>query len=461
MVAAAATTPLWGKLGDRHGRKRLLEVALGLFLAASALCGLAQDITELDRRARRAGRGRRRADGARHGRRRRPRLAARARPLPGLHRRGVRRGHRRRAAARRRCWSRARAGAGSSTSTCRSASSPWPACGCVLPAARRERRARAARPGRRRPAGRRHERAHARLHLGRRALRLGLVRRSLALAARAALRRRAGGPGAARGRPDRAARAAAHARRGGRQRRPCSWRPPRCSPSRCSCRCSSRRPPAPRRPRRGCCWCRSCSGSRVATTLAGRSVARTGRYKRFPVAGLALMAAALVLLAVVAGDPSRADDRGGLVVFGLGFGMVGQMLITAVQNSVERRGWASPRPRRVLPRPRRRRGRRHAGRGLRRARGRGRGPRSAGAVQTVFLAGAGLAAARPGRRPRPARGATARPRPSRRRRGVTHGRTSHVARCFSRSSVASTGGAPRRRPRGDLGRHGRGRCGER
>ena len=26
VVAAAATTPVWGKLGDRHGRKRLLEI---------------------------------------------------------------------------------------------------------------------------------------------------------------------------------------------------------------------------------------------------------------------------------------------------------------------------------------------------------------------------------------------------------------------------------------------------
>src|SRR4051812_26026007 len=47
VVAAAATTPLWGKLGDRHGRKRLLEVSLGLFLATSALCGAAHDITFL------------------------------------------------------------------------------------------------------------------------------------------------------------------------------------------------------------------------------------------------------------------------------------------------------------------------------------------------------------------------------------------------------------------------------
>src|SRR4051812_23814629 len=47
VVAAAASTPLWGKLGDRHGRKRLLELSLVLFLAASAVCGMAQDITAL------------------------------------------------------------------------------------------------------------------------------------------------------------------------------------------------------------------------------------------------------------------------------------------------------------------------------------------------------------------------------------------------------------------------------
>src|SRR5215831_8006122 len=47
VVAAAASTPVWGKLGDRHGRKLLLEVSLVLFLAASAASGLAQDLTML------------------------------------------------------------------------------------------------------------------------------------------------------------------------------------------------------------------------------------------------------------------------------------------------------------------------------------------------------------------------------------------------------------------------------
>src|SRR4051794_37287446 len=47
VIAAAAATPLWGKLGDRLGRKRMLELALAVFVAASALCGTAQDITQL------------------------------------------------------------------------------------------------------------------------------------------------------------------------------------------------------------------------------------------------------------------------------------------------------------------------------------------------------------------------------------------------------------------------------
>ena len=78
-------------------------------------------------------------------------------------------------------------------------------------------------------------------------------------------------------------------------------------------------------------------GITVSATLSGRSMARTGHYKRFPVAGLGLMSAALVLLAALAENPSQAATGIGLVVFGLGFGMVSQVLIVAVQNSVERR----------------------------------------------------------------------------------------------------------------------------
>jgi EmrB/QacA subfamily drug resistance transporter len=78
-------------------------------------------------------------------------------------------------------------------------------------------------------------------------------------------------------------------------------------------------------------------GITLSTTLSGRSIARTGRYTRFPVAGLALMTAALVLLAALASEPSRVATGIGLALFGLGFGMVTQVLIVAVQNGVDRR----------------------------------------------------------------------------------------------------------------------------
>src|SRR3954465_5814867 len=46
-VASAATIPVWGKLGDRIGRKTVLEFTLALFLATSAVCGVAGDLTTL------------------------------------------------------------------------------------------------------------------------------------------------------------------------------------------------------------------------------------------------------------------------------------------------------------------------------------------------------------------------------------------------------------------------------
>ena len=47
LLAQTAVTPLYGKLGDQLGRKRVLQSAIVLFLAGSALCGLARTMTEL------------------------------------------------------------------------------------------------------------------------------------------------------------------------------------------------------------------------------------------------------------------------------------------------------------------------------------------------------------------------------------------------------------------------------
>lgn len=47
LLAQTVVTPLYGKLGDLHGRKRVLQSAVVLFLAGSALCGLARSMPEL------------------------------------------------------------------------------------------------------------------------------------------------------------------------------------------------------------------------------------------------------------------------------------------------------------------------------------------------------------------------------------------------------------------------------
>ncbi|GAA4237396.1 EmrB/QacA subfamily drug resistance transporter [Streptosporangium album] len=47
LLAAAATTPIWGKLGDLYGRKGTFMAAILLFLAGSTLAGLSQDMGQL------------------------------------------------------------------------------------------------------------------------------------------------------------------------------------------------------------------------------------------------------------------------------------------------------------------------------------------------------------------------------------------------------------------------------
>ncbi|MFC9607497.1 DHA2 family efflux MFS transporter permease subunit [Streptomyces niveus] len=47
LLASTAATPLWGKLGDQYGRKRLFQTAIVIFLIGSALCGISQSLAEL------------------------------------------------------------------------------------------------------------------------------------------------------------------------------------------------------------------------------------------------------------------------------------------------------------------------------------------------------------------------------------------------------------------------------
>ena len=47
LLAQTVVTPLYGKLGDQYGRKVVLQFALTVFLLGSALCGLSQNLDEL------------------------------------------------------------------------------------------------------------------------------------------------------------------------------------------------------------------------------------------------------------------------------------------------------------------------------------------------------------------------------------------------------------------------------
>ena len=47
MLASTVTVPLYGKLSDVHGRRLLFLIAITVFLVGSALCGLAQNMTQL------------------------------------------------------------------------------------------------------------------------------------------------------------------------------------------------------------------------------------------------------------------------------------------------------------------------------------------------------------------------------------------------------------------------------
>src|SRR3954453_14260504 len=77
-------------------------------------------------------------------------------------------------------------------------------------------------------------------------------------------------------------------------------------------------------------------GVTLATAAAGRRIARTGRMRRLPVVGAAVMAAALAGLALNAPSASVGVVIAALVVFGAGFGLTSQLLVAAVQNSVPR-----------------------------------------------------------------------------------------------------------------------------
>lgn len=78
-------------------------------------------------------------------------------------------------------------------------------------------------------------------------------------------------------------------------------------------------------------------GVLVTSIVSGQIISRIGRYRMFPVAGTAIMAVGLLLLSTLAVDTSTSAASGYMLVLGLGLGMVMQVLVLAVQNAVDYR----------------------------------------------------------------------------------------------------------------------------
>ena len=173
----------------------------------------------------------------------------------------------------------------------------------------------------------------------------------------------------------------------------------------------------------------------AAATTSGRLITRTGRYRAFPLIGSVLILIALVLLTGLDAGSSPTTLAGILVVLGVGMGMTFQPYVIATQNAVDP---VEPRDRHrlgsVLPLDGRQRGHRGAGH----AAGQPPGHRAHGEARRR----------RGADRPRPA----AQRGRGRARRPV--GR--HAARAGRRAALGLPGRGPARRARRPHGHRARG-----
>ena len=78
-------------------------------------------------------------------------------------------------------------------------------------------------------------------------------------------------------------------------------------------------------------------GMLLTSISSGQIISRTGRYKIFPVIGTLVMSLGLLLLSRMTNETSTLVASGIMLIMGLGLGMVMQVLVIAVQNAVEYR----------------------------------------------------------------------------------------------------------------------------
>lgn len=76
------------------------------------------------------------------------------------------------------------------------------------------------------------------------------------------------------------------------------------------------------------------AGLMISSITSGRMITRTGRYKKFPIIGTATIAVGMYLMSTMGLGTSRITSSLYMVLLGLGIGMIIQVMVLAVQNSV-------------------------------------------------------------------------------------------------------------------------------
>ncbi len=76
-------------------------------------------------------------------------------------------------------------------------------------------------------------------------------------------------------------------------------------------------------------------GLLLASIISGRRISTTGRYKRFPIAGTAITAVGLSMLSTLGSDTPYWRTSLFMLTLGVGLGLVMQVIVLAMQNSVD------------------------------------------------------------------------------------------------------------------------------
>lgn len=77
------------------------------------------------------------------------------------------------------------------------------------------------------------------------------------------------------------------------------------------------------------------AGLMTTSILSGRVIAKTGHYRRWPIAGMGIAAVGMYLLSTMEPDTTRVASSMYMLVVGVGLGMVMQVLVLAVQNAAD------------------------------------------------------------------------------------------------------------------------------